>query len=90
MTEGSTATRPPGAGDDVEVRTRERVYRLLTLVIQVVLLAGVVGFVLLHDWPNAVLTALVILLTLIPQLLERWFRVDVPPEFQLVAALFGR
>ena len=63
-------------------------YRVLTLVIQIVLIAGVVGFVLLQDWPNAVLTTLVIVLTLIPQLLRRWFRVDVPPEFQLVAALF--
>jgi len=88
MTEPSTATRARDAGDEPDQRTRARVYRVLTLVIQIVLIAGVVGFVLLQDWPNAVLTTLVIVLTLVPQLLRRWFRVDVPPEFQLVAALF--
>src|SRR6476659_3916588 len=88
MTEPSTATRSRGAGDEPDERTRARVDRVLTLVMQILLLAGVVGFVLLHDWPNAVLTTLVIVLTMIPQLLKRWFRVDVPPEFQLVAALF--
>lgn len=70
-----------------EGRTRERVYRVLTMIIQSLLVAGVVGFILLHDWANAVLTVLVIALTLLPQLLRR-FHVDVPPEFQLVAAAF--
>ncbi len=88
MTESSTRTQPPGAAEEPDGQLRERVYRVLTLVIQLVLVAGVVGFVLLRDWPNAVLTTLVIVLTLIPRLLKRWFRVDVPPEFQLVAALF--
>jgi hypothetical protein len=88
MTESSTRTQPPGAAEEPDGQLRERVYRVLTLVIQLVLVAGVVGFVLLRDWPNAVLTTLVIVLTLIPRLLKRWVRVDVPPEFQLVAALF--
>src|SRR6478752_89396 len=88
MTEPSTATRPRDAGDEPDERTRARVYRVLTLVIQILLLAGVIGFILLHDWANAVLTTLVIVLTLVPRLLKRWFRVDVPPEFQLVAAVF--
>ena len=88
MTDPPSATRTTGADDRPDEHTRERVYRLMTLVIQIVLLAGVVGFVLLRDWPNAILTTLVIVLTLIPQLLRRWVKVDVPPEFQLVAAVF--
>jgi hypothetical protein len=91
VTDPSTATtRGPADthGLEADDETRERVYRLLTLIIQLVLAAGVVGFILLRDWPNAVLTTLVIVLTLVPRLLKRWFRVDVPPEFQLVAALF--
>ena len=87
MTEPSTTTSPGPASDSAE-RTRTRVYNGLTLAIQIVLAAGVIGFILLHDWANAVLTTLVIVLTLVPRLLKRWFRVDVPPEFQLVAAVF--
>ncbi|HET9647083.1 MAG TPA: hypothetical protein VFP34_02490 [Microlunatus sp.] len=56
--------------------------------IQLVLVAGVLIFIVVGDWANAVLTILVIVLTVIPQFLKRWFRVDVPPEFQLVAAAF--
>lgn len=81
-------TRRAAFEPGIEASTRDRVYRNLTIAIQGILVLGVVGFVLLRDWPNALLTALVILLTLLPWLLRRWFRVDVPPEFQLVAAIF--
>ncbi len=80
--------QPTSAGAGTVAATRDRVYRNLTIAIQVILALGVVGFVLLQDWPNALLTALVIVLTLLPWMLRRWFRVDVPPEFQLVAAIF--
>jgi hypothetical protein len=80
--------RPMDVAAGTDAATRDRVYRNLTLVIQGLLVLGVVGFVLLRDWPNALLTTLVIVLTLLPWLLRRWFRVDVPPEFQLVTALF--
>lgn len=66
---------------------QDRVYRVLTMIIQGVLLAGVIGFVLLGDWTNAVLTVLVIVLTLLPLGLRR-LKVDVPAEFQLIAAVF--
>lgn len=36
------------------------------MIIQGLLLAGVIGFVLLGDWTNAVLTVLVIVLTMLP------------------------
>ena len=87
MTNPSDTTRTSSAPDDPDALERERIYLLLTLIIQLVLLAGVVGFVLLRDWPNALLTMLVIALTALPRLLGR-VRVNVPPEFQLVAALF--
>lgn len=83
-------TQPPGVAPpatDADDPTRERVYRTLTVIIQLVLVAGVVGFVLLRDWPNAILTVLVIVLTMLPRMLRR-FSVNVPPEFQLVTAIF--
>jgi hypothetical protein len=92
MTDSSATAQRGGAASesrpDDSDRTGKRVYRNLTLLLQLISAAGMIGFVLLQDWPNALLTALVIVLTLVPMMLNRWFRVDVPPEFQLAAALF--
>ncbi|HEY5846103.1 MAG TPA: hypothetical protein VIT42_04845 [Microlunatus sp.] len=68
--------------------SHERVYLVLTVALQVVLLAGVVGFIILGEWANGLLTGAVILLTLAPRLLRRPLRIDVPPEFQFAAAVF--
>jgi hypothetical protein len=87
MTDPSDTTRTSSTSGGPDDPSREHIYRVLTLIIQLVLLAGVIGFVLLRDWPNALLTVLVIALTALPRLLGR-VRVNVPPEFQLVAALF--
>ena len=83
MTDPSATTRTPSGRAHPDDPARERIYRVLTLVIQLVLVAGVIGFVLLRDWPNALLTVLVIALTALPRLLGR-VRVNVPPEFQLI------
>jgi len=41
-----------------------------------------------RNWEDVFLTSIVMALTLVPALLFRRFRVIIPPEFQLVAALF--
>jgi hypothetical protein len=64
------------------------IYLKLTLAIQAILALGLVLFVLSRDWQNVFLTATVILLTLAPALLRRRYRIVIPPEFQLVSALF--
>jgi hypothetical protein len=87
MTDPSDTTRTSSTSGGPDDPSREHIYRVLTLIIQLVLVAGVIGFVLLRDWPNALLTVLVIALTALPRMLGR-VRVNVPPEFQLVAALF--
>jgi hypothetical protein len=63
-------------------------YLTLTWILQVLLVIGLVLFLLRRNWENVFLTAIVIALTLIPAFLFRRFRVIIPPEFQLVAALF--
>ncbi len=68
--------------------SHERVYLVLTVVLQVVLVVGVVGFLVLGDWANGLLTGAVVFLTLAPRLLRRPLRIDVPPEFQFAAAVF--
>ncbi len=88
MTDITTSRQQPVPSGPEADPDRDRVYRWLTSIIQILLLAGVVTFAIRRDWPDAVLTVLVIVLTLIPQLLKRRFKVDVPPEFQLVTAIF--
>jgi hypothetical protein len=61
---------------------------VLTVVIQALLGLGLVLFVLRRDWENVVLTALVILLTLMPAFVWKRYRIFIPPEFQLSAAVF--
>lgn len=60
----------------------------LTFVIQAVLGLGLALFCWRRDWENVFLTALVIALTLLPVLLQRRHRIIIPPDFQLVSALF--
>jgi hypothetical protein len=64
------------------------VYVTLTLIIQVIVGAGLAVLVYRRDWENVFLAGLVMGLTLIPTLLGRRYRIFVPPEFQLTAAAF--
>ena len=63
-------------------------YLTLTWCLQLLLAVGVVLFALRRDWENVFLTAIVIVLTLVPAYLFRRYRVIIPPEFQLIAAAF--
>jgi hypothetical protein len=85
MSEGETRQSSVGNADP----TRERnLYLILTSLLQGLLVIGLILFLVRRNWENAFLTAIVILLTLVPAFLFRRHRVIVPPEFELVAALF--
>jgi hypothetical protein len=87
------APAPSNLAADAPVGTpvpEERsLYLTITWVIQVLLGVGLVLFLLRRNWENAFLTAVVIGLTLVPAFLFRRYRLIIPPEFQLVAALFN-
>ena len=63
-------------------------YVRLTLLMQAIVCVALVVFVLRRDWENVFLTAIVIVLMLIPVILRHRYDVFIPPEFQLVAAGF--
>jgi hypothetical protein len=65
-----------------------RAYDRLTLLMQAIVCVALGVFVLRRDWPNVFLTAVVVALMLIPLVIRRWYRVYIPPEFQLVSAGF--
>lgn len=64
------------------------VYLLFVLLIQASLLVGLAVFIYRRDWEDIFLTIGVIGLTLIPELLRRRYRIDLPPELQLIAVAF--
>lgn len=69
--------------------SRDRnLYMALTSIIQVLLVIGLGLFVIRRNWENVFLTSIVIVMTLIPAFLSRRYRVIIPPEFQLISALF--
>ncbi|HEV2295560.1 MAG TPA: hypothetical protein VGR35_17055 [Tepidisphaeraceae bacterium] len=71
-----------------EDHDRGGLYLTITGIIQTICIVGLVLYVLRRDWENAFLTAVVVLLTLMPALLWRRYRILIPPEFQLVATVF--
>lgn len=80
MSEQASATEPDADSG--------KIYLRVTLGIQLTLIAAGVVFVLRRDWENVFLTTMVVLLTLAPALLRKHYRIFIPPEFQLVAAVF--
>lgn len=64
------------------------IHRRLTLVLQAVLLAGAGAAIWEQQWFAAVLSLGIIAITFLPVLLERRFRVFIPPQFQLLAIGF--
>ena len=67
---------------------QRNLYLVLTSVLQLLLVIGLILFLLRRNWENVFLTAVVIALTLVPAFLFRRYRVIIPPEFQLISALF--
>src|SRR5687767_11896424 len=84
----SHAAPAPGTSPASHPAEERGLYLGLTYAIQALLAVGLVLFLLRRDWENVFLTVLVIALTLVPALLFRRYCVVIPPEFQLVAALF--
>ena len=77
-------------GNDAQTdkHKNSRVYLGLTLGIQALLVVGLIVFLRRRNWENVFLTVAVIGLTLTPALLQRRYRVFIPPEFQLISAAF--
>lgn len=63
-------------------------YSKLTLAMQALMVLALVLLLIRRDWEDVFLTAAVLLLTLIPTVLSRRYRVFVPPDFQLAAVGF--
>jgi hypothetical protein len=73
---------------DSNPNAERNLYLALTSALQLILVVGLALFALLRNWENVFLTAVVIALTLVPAFLFRRYRVIIPPEFQLISALF--
>lgn len=66
----------------------ELVQHRLSLFLKVILLVGAAGAIWEQQWLNAVMTFAIIVITLVPVVLKKQFRVYIPPEFELLAITF--
>ncbi len=64
------------------------IHRRLTLFLQAVLVAEIVAAVWQQQWLALVLTTGILLITLAPLFISRFFRVFIPPEIVLLAIIF--
>lgn len=64
------------------------VHKSLTLFLQATLLVGAVLFLVQGRWLTAVLTVAIVLVTLMPLVFERRYRVYIPAEFEALAVVF--
>ena len=64
------------------------IYLRLTAAVQLLLAIGLTIFFIRRDWENVFLTITVILLTVCPAYLARYYKIILPPEFQFIAAAF--
>ncbi|GAB4352719.1 MAG: hypothetical protein Kow0060_02750 [Methylohalobius crimeensis] len=64
------------------------IHKWMTFGLQTILLVGVVLAIWEQRWSTAATTTVIILVTLVPLLLGKRFRVFIPPEFELLATLF--
>lgn len=64
-------------------------HRRVSLFLQAILIAEVLAAFWSQQWFIAFITTGIIAITLVPLLLERRFRVHIPPQFQLLAIAFA-
>ncbi|HEV8077236.1 MAG TPA: hypothetical protein VGP45_02505 [Marinobacter sp.] len=64
------------------------IHRRLTFFLQAILMAEILAAIWQQQWMAMVLTIGILLITLAPLLISRFFRVFIPPEFVLLAILF--
>lgn len=63
-------------------------HRRVALFLQALLIAEILAALWQQQWFVAFITAGIVAVTLVPLLLERRFRVHIPPQFQLLAIAF--
>lgn len=64
------------------------IHHRLTIFFQIVLVAEIVAAIWQQQWLALVLTTGILLMTLAPMLISRFFHVFIPPEFVLLAIVF--
>ncbi|MCL1484695.1 MAG: hypothetical protein MH208_10290 [Marinobacter sp.] len=64
------------------------IHRRLTFFLQIILVAEILAATWQQQWLAMVLTIGILLITLAPLVIGRFFRVFIPPEFVLLAILF--
>lgn len=81
-------SRAPQAPEKRKQELSARIHLWVLIVLQTIMAIQLILVVHEGQWINAFAVMAIMALTLSPELLGRRFRVQVPPEFQLLAVLF--
>ena len=87
MTEMDKRPRPPAvekSAADLSIR----IHRGILIILQVIMALELVLLVYERQWVNAFLVVAIMAITLSPAAIGRRFRVNIPPEFQVLAVVF--
>lgn len=65
-----------------------RVYLTVTLLIRTLFLGGVIVTTMQDNWETAIVSAIGLILSFLPQIIERTLRVDLPLAYEFIIVLF--
>lgn len=65
-----------------------RIYLIITNLIRIFIIIALVGAVLEKDWTILFISILVLVLTFLPSLIEKNYKIQLPIEFELVIIIF--
>jgi hypothetical protein len=68
--------------------TAERIEDGITLLIRLSLIVAIIGEIINHRWTVLFVTVATLILTFIPSIIERNYKIDLPAEFEILIVLF--
>ncbi len=74
--------------ENIQKRTSSRIHRYVIISLEAIMVIELIVALINYQWFLAVLVAAIMLATAVPVLLGGYFRVFIPPEFQIMTVVF--
>jgi len=77
-----------GESSHMTEQKRRTVHQWITITLQVIVAIGLALAIYEQQWMNVAITSGILILTLLPTMLGKRLRVEIPPEFELITIVF--